>query len=469
GYASPKRCLTERSDLFEDIDGVEDMEEADDLDWPETDPDARAALYRYEYENPDTGDTGVFVQYFECRDLLMNGDPIEDVVLTFDMGIEEESYEDVLPVWEEMLASIEWDAEGATDPGQGGGSTTELEPGLSDGAYLDANDGWAVTWDDSVLTGEEWIASEDGDVAGVQLTTDTGNFLTIFAMEASSLRQCVTRQIEVTEGSQFTDFEEVDDVDLPQTSDEGRAALYQGIYESDTGDELDIYLYSDCRPLILGGEEDDDRFLVASILSTVDQWEDELPIWSEVLTAIEFDAGATNGGSGGSATAPGNMGDGLGDGIYEDPSWGFSVSWRASQYAPREMLNDDDEPIGVSLSTGGGVGSVSWGEYASADECVQAQVDDYGANDGVTEYEETDELELPASDPDATGVLYTYIWSPDSDIEDPYVRYMECRPMILEGEPVEGVFLIVLINIEADAYKVVSSDWEEILATIEFS
>ena len=44
------------------------FDEATDLDLPKTDADARAAIYRLEYEDPDTGDVSTFVQYIECRD-----------------------------------------------------------------------------------------------------------------------------------------------------------------------------------------------------------------------------------------------------------------------------------------------------------------------------------------------------------------------------------------------------------------
>ena len=176
------------------------------------------------YENPDTGDTGVFIQYFECRDLLVEGEPLDDVVLTFDMGIEEASYEDALPVWEDILASIEWDVEsGSADDDPTPDDNGSSAEGVDGNVYIDPQYLWMVEWDEDVLTGENWIVDEDEGPIGVQIFGEAGNFLTIFATKGTSIRSCTNTQIDITEGSAFTDFVEVEDIDLPETSDDIRA------------------------------------------------------------------------------------------------------------------------------------------------------------------------------------------------------------------------------------------------------
>ena len=79
-----------------------------------------------------------------------------------------------------------------------------------------------------VLTGENWIVDEDEGPIGVQIFGEEGNFLTIFATEGTSIRSCTNTQIDITEGSAFTDFVEVEDIDLPETSDDIRAILFEG-------------------------------------------------------------------------------------------------------------------------------------------------------------------------------------------------------------------------------------------------
>ena len=124
-----------------------------------------------------------------------------------------------------------------------------------------------------------------GDIIGVQLSSEAGNFATIFGDDARSLRSCVTGQVDALEGSSFSDFKEVDDKELPDTGADTRAALYQGVFTNSDGDTSDIYLYVECRPMIVDGAEVDGRFLIVNAFSGPNSYADELPVWSDVLTS----------------------------------------------------------------------------------------------------------------------------------------------------------------------------------------
>ncbi|HEX3302125.1 MAG TPA: hypothetical protein VHR64_04535, partial [Thermomicrobiales bacterium] len=75
-YTSLRACVRDEADAIGGLDSVTSFDEATDLDLPKTDPDARAALYRLEYEDSDSGDVSTFIQYIECRELIQDEEPL---------------------------------------------------------------------------------------------------------------------------------------------------------------------------------------------------------------------------------------------------------------------------------------------------------------------------------------------------------------------------------------------------------
>jgi hypothetical protein len=465
GYSSTRTCMRERADLFEALDGVSDFEEADDLDWPRTDEDARATLYRYEYENPDTGDTGTFVQYFECRDLLIGGEPTDDVVLTFDMGIEEASYEDAMGAWEDILGSVEWDVEGgSTGNNSNNGNQSGGGEGVDGNSYIDPLTGWGVTWDEDLLTGENWLNSDD-DIQGVQLSAESGSFMSIFTGEASSARRCVSDQVDALEGSAFSNFEEDERSDLPQTGDDARAGLWTGIFTTSQDEEVEIYLYADCRPLIVDEEEVEDQFIIVNIIGSATDYDDEIDLWSDVLTAIEYDVA---GGSSNEDPDPEPTSSAGTEGSLESDAYvsalGYSLGWNDALFTAA-YLDEENPDRGITLSSEGSYITIQAAGDPDAEACVEAEVSVLEGFDGMGRISESD-ADGPRTARGAEGGLFESTLETDSGEIDLTI-YIECRPI---GE-LDDVTLFVVVSMIGfgDLYADELPEWEAILDSIEIA
>ena len=458
GYSTPRRCLTERSDEFELIEGVTNFEEVEDLDWPETNPDSQAALYRYDYENPETGNQAVYLQYFDCQEILINGEPTEGVVLTFDMGIIEKEYEDAVPAWEDILASIEWDVEATATPDPDESSST----GVDENQYLDPEYGWGLTWDEDALTGEAWILNEDVGPIGVQLTSESGDFMTIYMHEASSERRCLTNQVEVMDGSAFTDFEEVDSVDRPETSSDARAALYEGIFTARSGDEIPIYFYAECRAMIVGGEEVEDVFLAVNLVAFVENWEGQLDLWSEVLGSIAFDMAVSGTGDDPEPNNGGNVESGI-DGDTYVSALGYQLGWNDSLYTA-ELLDEDNLDRGITITSEGSYITVQVVGDPSLEACVKAEANILEGFDGMSPLSASRE-DGPTTPDDAESALFESEVEFSSGNSSDVVIYIECRPLAETDET--PLFIVVSMIGFGDGFFDELPEWQAILDSIE--
>jgi hypothetical protein len=474
-YASLRACVRDEADAVGGLDSVTSFDEATDLDLPETDPDARAALYRLEYENSDTGDVSTFIQYIECRELIQDDEPVDGVFLVFEFSALEDDYEAAVPDAEDLLASVEFDATAGGSKNDGRDTTnTKLKPGVNGNVYLDPTNGWAITWDDSVLTAEEWDPNDSGDVQGVQLATEGGNFMTVYVAEAKSIRACVTDQVDQFDGSAFSDFEKVTDVDLPETGKGVRAGLYQGVFTSQSGDTSDIYLYSECRLLVVDGEEVDGQFLIVNLISDVATYEDDLEAWSGALTSVEFDAASAKSDTSSkddSGTKPGKKKtptadkteSGLSGSTYTS-AIGYQVSWDDSVFTGA-LLDDSNPDLGLSLSSDASIIQFSAAGDPDADSCVEAETGVVENLSGMSTLKRSRE-DSPQGARDCASQLYAGTLTFDSGNEADVVVYIECRPM---GELDNAtLFLVIRMVGVKDAYADQLPLWQDILDSIQF-
>ena len=474
-YASLRACVRDEADAVGGLDSVTSFDEATDLDLPETDPDARAALYRLEYENSDTGDVSTFIQYIECRVLIQDDEPVDGVFLVFEFSALEDDYEAAVPDAEDLLASVEFDATAGGSKNDGRDTTnTKLKPGVNGNVYLDPTNGWAITWDDSVLTAEEWDPNDSGDVQGVQLSTESGNFMTVYVAEAKSIRACVTDQVDQFDGSAFSDFEKVTDVDLPDTGKGVRAGLYQGVFTSQSGDTSDIYLYSECRLLVVDGEEVDGQFLIVNLISDVATYEDDLEAWSGALTSVEFDAASAKSDTSSkddSGTKPGKKKtptadtteSGLSGSTYTS-AIGYQVSWDDSVFTGA-LLDDSNPDLGLSLSSDASIIQFSAAGDPDADSCVEAEAGVVENLSGMSTLKRSRE-DSPQGARDSASQLYAGTLTFNSGNEADVVVYIECRPM---GELDNAtLFLVIRMVGVKDAYADQLPLWQDILDSIQF-
>jgi hypothetical protein len=466
-YPTRRACVNGEADAIEAINGVTDFEEADDLELPQSDPDARIALYRYTSESAQSGDSIDLVQYIECRDIVAGGEVLEDVFLVIEFGMPEALYADNISAAEEIIGSIEFDVDLATDDGgrDDNGSNATDEPGVSGNRYLDPTDGWAVTWDDTALTGENWMSPDDSEIAGVQLSSETNNFLTIVGEDHRSLRSCVSSQVEALEGSPFTGFEEVDDVELPETGDDARAAIYQGIFTSDSDLEIDIYLYVECRPMISDGEEVEGRFLVVNMFSMIETYADDLPAVSEVLTSVEFDAaGASRDEPDPDRTPDGDTAESGIEGDTYTSSIGYQLTWDDSVY-DASLFDEENPDQGVNLSSDGSFMTFQVVGDPSAQSCVEAEAGIVEGLSGMSSLSTSREDSPQAAD-DSASQLYEGILTFDDGSETEVVVYIECRPLGAITD--SNLFVVIRMVGLADAYPDELPSWQEILDSIRY-
>ena len=468
-YASQRACIRGEADAFGGLDSVTSFDEATDLDLPKTDADARAAIYRLEYEDPDTGDVNTFIQYIECRELIQDDEPVDGVFLVIELSAQEDSYEDAIPDAEDLLAGIGFDATAGRDSNSG---KSDLKPGVNGNVYLDPTNGWAMTWDDALVTAEEWDPNDSGDIQGVQLATESGNFMTAYVAEAKSIRACVTDQVAQFEGSAFSDFEKVTDVDLPETGDGVRAGLFQGVFTSKSGDTNDIYLYAECRPLVVDGEEVDGQFLIINLISDVSSFNDDIEVWSGALTSVEFDAtsaASDKGSKEDSGTKPSKKKtptaktpeSGI-DGSTYASAIGYQVSWDDSVYTG-QLLDDSNPDLGLSLSSDGSILQFSAAGDPDAESCVEAEAGSVGKLSGMGRLSRSRE-DSPQAGSDSASQLYKSTLTFDSGNEADVVIYIECRPM---GELDNAtLFLVIRMVGVQSAYADELPLWQDILDSI---
>lgn len=460
-YTSPRNCLNTLTDNLEAIDGVTNFEEADDLELLETDPEARAGLFRYDFENAE-GEESSWVRYFECREIQVDGEPVEETFLVISIDFAETAYDTVVDDFEPILESIAFDVTGSdpdTGRNQGNSGDDDLRPGLNGNVYLDETYGYSVTWDETVFTGEEWGPDDSGEVQGVQLATETGAFMTFFVQEASSVRSCVNGRADAISGGAFDNFEEIE-AELPETGEDARQAIWQGIFTTSDGDELDIILYSECTQLIVDGEEVVDQFLAVDLIATPAEYEDLLPAVSETLLTLTFDAASAGSNSGDDPAEEDPGEDDSGEDPADDPdddpqegsasgidgdtytsALGYSISWDGSTYAA-ELIDEDEPDLGVSISSQNTFMLVQVAGDATLEACVEAEADIVADLSGISDFG-TSRLEGPETPSRSESGTFGATLTFENGDETPVFIYIQCTEL---GE-VEGATLAVIIRI----------------------
>lgn len=478
-YTSTRRCVSTLADNLGEIEGVSNLTESEELDLPETDPDARAALYTYDYENPESGEATSWVHYYECREMIFEGEPVEDIFLIVSVDITDTEYDSTVRDLEDLLATIEFDAsDGSTNGGDNGnGGSTDLEPGVNGNVYLDPTNGYSVTWNERDLTGENWDPSDTGDTEGLQLVAETGAFLTVFVQEDTSVRSCANGRADAIAGDSFGSFEEVD-LDLPESGDDARQVTWQGIFTNSEGDEIDIILYGECRPLMVDGAEVEDMFLAVDGIAGVGEYEDVLPAWSEALTSVVFDAASGGGGNQPTddpteeatdepteeATDEASDESGIAGNTYTS-SLGYSISWDDSVYTAE--LTDEEEPdLGISISSENSFMLVQVAGDPSLEACVEAEADVVGGLEGISDFSPS-RLDGPEPGRGVESGSYGATLTFESGNEEPVFVYIQCTEL---GEA-EGATLAVIVRMTGleSTYEDELPLWQEIIDSLEIT
>ncbi|MDQ2682212.1 MAG: hypothetical protein M3Y37_01660, partial [Chloroflexota bacterium] len=337
---------------------------------------------------------------------------------------------------------------------------------------------------------ENWWLEDEDDVLGVQVFTESGSFMTAFDQTANSTNGCLAVQVDSIEGPAFTDFEEVTDVDLPETTRDAEAELYQGLFIAEDGTEIDIYLYNECQPMIQDGEEVDDVFFAVNLITLVADWDAELDFWSDVLSSVEFDVGTgggdgpdpDNGGddpdpdNGGDDPDPDNGGDDPDpdnggedpdtgqDGTFVDDEYLWTIEWDESILTGREITTFDGTLVGITLRSDAGTELfLRTEEYEDIEECLEQQVIAL-ENGGVEDLELVD-LSDPFEEPERGVEFAQYTGVQDGE---EVVIILQCREILVEGDPEDGAFISVRLFAAIDADEDEIAPFNEALNSIGY-
>ena len=473
GYSSPRNCVNSLTGDFADIEGVSNFEESSELNLPETDPDARAEVYSYDYENPDTGDEGVWAHYFECRDLLVDGEPAEDVVLAISIDIAFEAYDTLIRDIEDVLGSIEFDATGGNSRDNGGSNGGDNggggELGLGDGTFVEPVFLWGMSWDPDAYDAEE-IITDDDELYGVTLS-GPGIYAQFFSGAYSSTRNCLNTLADNLEGFEgVSNFEEADDLDLLETGPDVRAGMYRYDFENADGDQSSWARYFECREILVAGEPAEDAILAISIDFAEDEYDTVVDDFEPILASIEFDA-ASSGGNGrddGGDNGGGDLEPGVDGNVYLDPEYGFTVTWNERDFTGENWDPEESgDIVGLQLvAESGGFMTVFVQEASSVRSCANNRADELSGG-AFDNFEEVD-LQLPDVTDGTRQAIWQGIFTNSEGDESDIILYSQCSPIIQDGQEVEDVFLAVDLIASPAQYEELIPGLSEVLTSFEF-
>ena len=119
----------------------------------------------------------------------------------------------------------------------------------------------------------------------MSLSSDNA-FLQFSAAGDPSASACVRAEADVVEGLSGMSSLSRSQQDSPQSAPDSASQLYEGTLTFDSGDESDVVVYIECRPI---GELDNATlFLVIRMVAIQDAYADELPLWQDILDSISF-------------------------------------------------------------------------------------------------------------------------------------------------------------------------------------
>ena len=446
GYDTTADCVADRIDRLSQIDGVSRVRKTAAVDLPEFDRDTDVAVVKYTYDNPDTGDSGDFITYYGCEVLLQNGEPVDGVVLTHDFGESPDRFEDEISDWVDVVNDVTFgDDNGSgndnstndnSNPDQSNNSnTTGSADGLSDTSYVDPTYHFGVKFANA--TNSDLLTDDTGNQIGVGFESDTySGSAQVFA--GSTLRACVNSVLDTLDSADADgSADPVTDLDPPESPDAGRSTLVLIDGTDSSGNEANVIAYVECREMVVDGEPADDTFLAIWLLANEDDYADAIPDYEDILASITFDVesdgNATSNDNGGSSS------DGVNGTTYIDPTYGFTVEFpTATETDP--TTDDNGNQIGMSFKNDIWAAAAVSYNGASARACVNDYSDHMDTLDTDGAAERADNVDAPDS-PDAERSVLLTVDIGDAGDSRPLIAYIECRPMIQDGQEVDGVYL----------------------------
>lgn len=322
------------------------------------------------------------------------------------------------------------------------------------GSYTSPSFGFTVNWDDSI-----WEGIETDPAEGVQLSSESSYALIQAVDYDGDVADCVADSVTaVASGDDVFDFGAAPKrMDRPATGRGAEGELFTYVNAEDT----EIAMYVECRDM---GVE---AVLLQSVIVTIaDSYEDVVAEWEAVLGDIEVDdAGSSNSRDERDDRDDDNgaQQEGLDGDVYFNSDYGFSLTFDEGNWAARELEEDEDLGVGVEVTSEGSFGWVTVGNELQSDleDCAEMYGEGVAEADTISRFKKaSSKYDLPESDRDAVGALYTFSQETEDDTVK-MIGYFECRE--LDDELVASVFLATT----QAAYEDELPLWEDLLGGIE--
>lgn len=313
--------------------------------------------------------------------------------------------------------------------------TTDLPAGL----YVDQLTGFSLSWDPDVFDGEL------SGVGGLRLTavTTQGD---IFASTAATGTDCVSQR---SQSERLAVADRAEELVLPTWPKGTNARVFMS-----ADADLEIVLIG-CVPV--GNPATATTFVLFDIRGTSvgTDWLGSVANWQPVIDSL---------------IPPDPMQlttTGIADGVYEDPLYGWSVQFDPARYEAQYAGGTADSTFlsGVFLfSEADGESGGIWAErHEDIKSCLEAQS---AVNASFPGYSPAVD---PDPDPPTADGLESGIFVFKTEDAIPYIAFAGCQPLLVDGETVEGTFLVTSFSVGTTAYPTAAAAWQTMIDSIQFA
>lgn len=367
--------------------------------------------------------------------------------------------------------------------------------GLDGDTYTSERYGWSVEFDDEVWEDSEEI--DDAGAEGVSLNTGAFDVIAVLLVQDDGItdaEECQENLEDVfTSSREWDDVEPATRLDPPQTAAGAAGTLYTGTFTLENESTLDLALYLECR-------EVEDATLSISVTAVEDGYEDNLPTIEDLLAGIETGESA-NQDDDPSPDGPVDRGDDptpeetddrtpdpdltpendppvldhkpedqigvrddaeLDDGSYFSEV-GYSLTWDPDLY---EGETAEDPGAGVLLENAdsGATFEVAAFEDPAIEDCIDAEVNRIRESADFVSVSISNGIRPPTSVDDAVGRMLRA--TEDTTQQQRKIIYVECRPLLDEGDDGDPVFLVVRAISDDEDFRKSRTEFEAMLASI---
>lgn len=438
GYTDgAENCLTDSAAYFADQENFSEFDQAPRrVERPATVEGAFGELFTYVNTGSDDAEMALYV---ECRDLDGSGAVLRIVFLTYGAD-----YESSIGDLEDVLSAVSLPTDKkSSNKGPKAGKT-----GIKGTTYTDAELGFTVTWDE-----DEWnvvqIEDEESLGKGIEVNTESSYGLITGDEKRVQFADCATEFAEgIGAAPNMLKFRKAPrSRELPETAPDAVGGLYTYV---DADSEVKMIGYFECR------EIDADNVVMIVIATSSSIYEDELPVWNDLLAGIEIGTTKTNDGK------IGKSDDGGDEPIVEGTTFvgenfGFELTYDDSIWVGNDLTDAGNDFL--DLESDLAIGSIIGFDMPyDGPSCVQTLAE-LKQGDGVSGFDVAPRsLDRPETVDGAEAELFTYSLETDQGSMD-VILYVECRALA-GGDASLGITFVTL----PDVYENALPEIEKVLA-----